>query len=362
MQAPLPRSGLSASGLSAADFDFPLPEARIAQQPVRPRDAARLLEVAPGVLADYVVRDLPLLLRAGDVLVANDTAVIPAQLEARRGAARIGVTLDRRLADRTWHALLRNARRVHAGDTLRFEGTEEIAEVVARDHEGGAILRFASEGAGFERFLHAAGALALPPYIVRPHGPTPQDASDYRTVFARHPGAVAAPTAGLHFTPELLAALDRHGVLRTTVTLHVGAGTFLPMRNDDVDAHTLHPERGIVSAQAADAIGRARAAGGRVVAVGTTSLRLLESACDADGVVRPHDAETRLFIRPGHRFRTADLLLTNFHLPRSTLFMLVCAFAGTEAMKAAYRHAIAQDYRFYSYGDACLLHRAPPAP
>ena len=354
MQAPLPRSGLS-----AADFDFALPEARIAQQPARPRDAARLLEVAPGTLSDRIVRDLPLLLRAGDVLVANDTAVIPAQLEARRGDARIGVTLDRRLAERTWHALLRNARRVRTGDMLRFAGAEETAEVIARDPDGGAILRFSSHDAGFDRFLQAAGALALPPYIVRPHGPTPEDACDYRTVFARHPGAVAAPTAGLHFTPELLAALDRRGVLRTTVTLHVGAGTFLPMRDDDVEAHTLHPERGVVGAQAADAIGRARAAGGRIVAVGTTSLRLLESACDAGGAVRPHDADTRLFIRPGHRFRTADLLLTNFHLPRSTLFMLVCAFAGTDPMKAAYRHAIAAGYRFYSYGDACLLHRAP---
>ncbi len=348
-------------GLSAADFDFALPDASIAQQPARPRDAARLLEVAPGGLSDRIVRELPLLLRPGDLLVANDTAVIPAQLEARRGAARIGVTLDRPLADRSWHALLRNARRVRAGDTLRFEGNE-TAEVISREHDGGAVLRFSSDAAGFDRFLHAAGALALPPYIVRPQGPTAEDARDYRTVFARHPGAVAAPTAGLHFTPELLAALDAHGVLRTTVTLHVGAGTFLPMRGDDVDAHTMHPERGVVAAQAADAIGRARAAGGRIVAVGTTSLRLLESACGADGMVRPLDAETRLFIRPGHRFRTADLLLTNFHLPRSTLFMLVCAFAGTAPMRAAYRHAIAREYRFYSYGDACLLHRAPPAP
>ncbi len=357
MQSPLP-----GSGLSAADFDFALPEARIAQQPARPRDAARLLEVAQGRLSDRIVRELPLLLRAGDLLVANDTAVIPAQLAARRGAARVGVTLDRRLADGAWHALLRNARRVRAGDTLRFEGAEETAAVIARDDDGGTTLRFSCEGAGFERFLQAAGALALPPYIVRPQGPTAQDAGDYRTVFARHPGAVAAPTAGLHFTPELLAALDRRGVLRTAVTLHVGAGTFLPMRGDDVDAHTLHPERGVVAAAAAEAIGRTRAAGGRIVAIGTTSLRLLESACDGDGVVRPHDAETRLFIRPGHRFRTADLLLTNFHLPRSTLFMLVCAFAGTDAMRAAYRHAIASAYRFYSYGDACLLHRAPPAP
>jgi len=348
-----------APALSAADFDFMLPDARIAHQPARPRDAARLLEVSQAGLCDRIVHDLPGLLRPGDVLVANDTAVIPAQLRARRGEARIGVTLDRILANGSWHALLRNARRVRVGDTLRFEGAADTADVLARDEEGGATLRFSSSGADFDHFLRDAGALALPPYIARPQGPTEADGQDYQTVFARDRGAVAAPTAGLHFTPALLAALDTHGVLRATVTLHVGAGTFLPMRGNDVDAHTMHPERGIVTAETAAAINRARAAGGRIVAVGTTSLRLLESAADANGVVHPHDAETRLFIRPGYRFRTAELLLTNFHLPRSTLFMLVCAFAGDERMKAAYAHAIAEKYRFYSYGDACLLHRAP---
>ncbi len=351
-----------ASGLSAADFDFVLPAARIAQQPARPRDAARLLEVTPAGLHDRIVRDLPGLLRPGDVMVANDTAVIPAQLRARRGEARIGVTLDRILPDGSWHALLRNARRVRAGDILRFDGAADTADVLARDDEGGATLRFSSSGGAFDRFLRAAGALALPPYIARPQGPTEADSRDYQTVFARHQGAVAAPTAGLHFTPALLDALEARGVRRATVTLHVGAGTFLPMRHDDVATHTMHPEHGHVGDEAADTINRARAAGGRIVAVGTTSLRLLESATGDDGVVRPYDAETRLFIRPGHRFRSAAMLLTNFHLPRSTLFMLVCAFAGTETMRAAYRHAIDADYRFYSYGDACLLHRAPSFP
>jgi S-adenosylmethionine:tRNA ribosyltransferase-isomerase len=356
MHASLPPAGPPA-GLSAADFDFELPEDRIAHRPARPRDAARLLEVTPSGRFDRIVRDLPDLLRPGDVLVANDTAVIPAQLAARRGEARIGVTLDRILPDGSWHALLRNARRVRTGDTLRFDGSAQSADVLSRDEEGGATLRFSAEGPAFDRFLREAGALALPPYIERPDGPTEADRSDYQTVFARHEGAVAAPTAGLHFTPELLAALDARGVRRETVTLHVGAGTFLPMRSDDVEQHTMHPERGIIDAGTAERINRGRAEGGRIVAVGTTSLRLLESAADENGRVQPYDGQTRLFIRPGHRFRTAELLLTNFHLPRSTLFMLVCAFAGTASMKAAYRHAVATQYRFYSYGDATLLHR-----
>jgi len=330
-------------------------------------------------LADRAVRDLPLLLRRGDILVANDTRVIPAQLEARRGDARIGITLDQPAADGTWHALARNARRLRAGDVLRFAsaageavasgglaaagGAKEAgpaggalsAEVVARDGHGGVTLRFDRHGAAFDAALHGAGALALPPYIARESGPTMEDASDYQTVFARHEGAVAAPTAGLHFTPALLAALDAAGVGRATVTLHVGAGTFLPVRTDSLDAHAIHAERGVVTQAAAAAINAARAAGGRAVAVGTTSLRLLESAVGEDGLVRAFDANTRLFVRPGHRFRAVDLLLTNFHLPRSTLFVLVCAFAGTERMRAAYAHAVAQGYRFYSYGDASLL-------
>ena len=340
--------------MKATDFDFSLPADRIAQHPVRPRDAARLLHVAHDTTHDRHIRDLPELLRAGDILVANDTRVIPAQLVARRGAARIGITLDRPLADGTWHALARNARRLHAGDTLVFDG-DLTAEIRSRNSDGGVVLAFNRQDADFAAALRAVGALALPPYIARPAGPTAEDARDYQTVFAAHDGAVAAPTAGLHFTPALLDALARRGVLRTTVTLHVGAGTFLPLRDDNIDAHFLHAERGEITKAAAVRIDTAP---GRIVAVGTTSLRLLESAAAPDGSIRPFAGETDLFIRPGHRFRTADLLLTNFHLPRSTLFMLVCAFAGTGRMRAAYAHAIAAGYRFYSYGDATLLERA----
>jgi S-adenosylmethionine:tRNA ribosyltransferase-isomerase len=342
--------------MKASDFDFALPPERIAQYPARPRDAARLLNVTRAGLKDCIVRDLPGLLRAGDVLVANDTRVIPAQLEARRGQARIGITLDRPLADGTWHALARNARRLHPGDVLDF-GADFRAEVRARDPDGGVALAFNQKGADFAASLHRAGALALPPYIARPSGPTPQDAQDYQTVFATREGAVAAPTAGLHFTPALLEALAARGIRRATVTLHVGAGTFLPLRGEDIAAHKLHAERGEITPEAAAAINAARAAGGRIVAVGTTSLRLLESAAAPDGTLRPFAGETDLFIRPGHIFRTAELLMTNVHLPRSTLFMLVCAFAGTERMRAAYAHAIAAGYRFYSYGDATLLER-----
>lgn len=300
-------------------------------------------------MADRVIADLPGLMALGDLLVANDTRVIPAQLAARRGAARIGLTLDQPRADGSWHALARNARRLRVGDTLDLDGSAMVAEVTGIEGDGGVRLRFNREGDAFSAALQEAGALALPPYIDRPAGPTAADADDYQTVFARQPGAVAAPTAGLHFTPALLAALDAAGVKRATVTLHVGAGTFLPMR-DGPDAHRMHSERGEVSEAAAAAINAAS----RVVAVGTTTLRLLESAATGNGVM-PFAGDTALFIRPGFQFRVVRRLLTNFHLPRSTLFMLVCAFAGTERMRAAYAHAIAQGYRFYSYGDACLI-------
>ncbi|MBB2169136.1 tRNA preQ1(34) S-adenosylmethionine ribosyltransferase-isomerase QueA [Gluconacetobacter aggeris] len=343
-----------------SDFDFDLPPALVAEHPARPRDAARLLDIMPtGPFHDRVVRDLPTLLRPGDLLVANDTAVIPAQLDARRGEARIGITLDRILPDGTWHALARNARRLRAGDVLTFPGTPNTASIVSRDDEGGVILRFDTEGEAFDAFLQKAGVLALPPYIDRPQGPTEQDRQDYATIFAAHRGAVAAPTAGLHFTPQLLAALDAAGVERCTLTLHVGAGTFLPVRGDSIAGHRMHAERGVITEETAERLNRTRRAGGRIVAVGTTSLRLLESAADPDGTIRPFDGDTAIFIRPGYRFRAVDLLMTNFHLPRSTLFMLVCAFAGYDRMRDAYAHAIGAGYRFYSYGDACLLHRAP---
>jgi S-adenosylmethionine:tRNA ribosyltransferase-isomerase len=342
--------------LRLSDFDYDLPPERIAQQPAQPRDAARLLHVGRAGLTDRLIRDLPDLLRPGDLLVANDTKVIPAQLAARRGAARIGITLDRPRPDGTWWALARNARRLRVGDTLAFEGSTTLAAtVMAREPDGSVALRFNQQGAAFAAALRDAGALALPPYIRRPLGPQPADAADYQTMFAAREGAVAAPTAGLHFTPALRDALAAHGVELVTITLHVGAGTFLPVRADDVARHQMHPERGVIGPDAAGAInGRA----GRLVAVGTTSLRLLESAADDTGRIRPFDAETDLFILPGYRFRAVELLLTNFHLPRSTLFMLVCAFAGAARMRAAYAHAIAAGYRFYSYGDACLLERA----
>ena len=341
-----------------ADFDFDLPAEAIAQHPARPRDAARLLHVTADQLDDRIVRDLPALLAPGDILVSNDTRVIPAQLEARRGEARIGITLDRPLADGSWQALARNAKRLHPGDVLAFEGADLSATIQDRRADGSIALRFDREGEAFASALEQAGALALPPYIERPAGPTPEDAADYQTIFADTEGAVAAPTAGLHFTPDLLAALDARGIERVTVTLHVGVGTFLPVRVDDVAEHRMHAERGVVTAETAAAINRARAAGGRVVAVGTTSLRLLETAADPSGLLHAFAGDTNIFILPGYRFRIVDCLMTNFHLPRSPLFMLVSAFAGLDRMREAYAHAIGTGYRFFSYGDASLLERA----
>jgi S-adenosylmethionine:tRNA ribosyltransferase-isomerase len=339
-----------------ADFDFDLPQDRIAQHPARPRDAARLLHVSREMLGDRTVRDLPSLLRANDLLVVNDTRVIPAQLTARRGAARIGITLDQPSVDGTWHALARNARRLRAGDELSFESDSDLrATVLDRDADGGVRLAFNRRGAAFAEALQHVGALALPPYITRTTGPLPGDRDDYQTIFAEREGAVAAPTAGLHFTAELLAALKQNRLQLATITLHVGAGTFLPVRTDDLTRHHMHAERGEITPSAAASINAARESGGRVVAVGTTSLRLLETAASEGGSIHPFASDTSLFILPGYRFRAVDLLLTNFHLPRSTLFMLVCAFAGTERMRKAYAHAIEAGYRFYSYGDACLL-------
>jgi S-adenosylmethionine:tRNA ribosyltransferase-isomerase len=341
---------------SLAAYDFQLPPGLIAQTPARPRDSARLLEVNGNDLHDRCVRDLPELLRHGDLLVVNDTRVIPAQLTGWRGAARVGVTLDRPLPDGSWHALGRNTRRLRAGDRLAFHPALSATLCAAPD--GGSLrLRFDQQGADFDAGLRQAGALALPPYIARPRGPLPQDAADYQTLFAAREGAVAAPTAGLHFTPALMAALRARGVGLATITLHVGAGTFLPVRASAIEAHRMHAERGTVCAAAVAQIRATRAAGGRIAAVGTTTVRLLEAA-SASGALQPFDGETDIFLRPGHRFESVDLLITNFHLPRSTLFMLVCAFAGAGPMRAAYAHAIAENYRFYSYGDATLLHRA----
>lgn len=341
-----------------SDFDFDLPPEAIAHHPVKPRDAAKLLHVTAERLGDHIVRDLPGLLQPGDLLVANDTRVIPAQLSAKRGEARIGITLDRPLADGTWQALARNAKRLHEGDRLDFDGAVLTATIAERRADGSVALRFDREGDDFVAALERAGALALPPYIERPEGPTAEDAADYQTVFADPKGAVAAPTAGLHFTPDLLAALDARGVHRTTVTLHVGVGTFLPVRVEDVSQHRMHAERGIVTQATADLVNATRAAGGRIVSVGTTSLRLLETAATEDGCLQPFAGDTAIFITPGYQFRIVDRLMTNFHLPKSTLFMLVSAFMGRERMGRAYEHAIAHGYRFFSYGDASLLDRA----
>ncbi|HZT51866.1 MAG TPA: tRNA preQ1(34) S-adenosylmethionine ribosyltransferase-isomerase QueA [Stellaceae bacterium] len=332
-------------------FDFPLPRALIAERPCEPRDRARLLVVGE-TLQDRIVADLPRLLRAGDVLVVNDTRVIPARLVGRRGAAAVEVTLHRDLGGGQWRAFAKGARRLKPGDRIEF-GEGFAARVAAKD-EGDVTLAFEQTGAAFRAALERYGAMPLPPYIKR--GGDPRDRRDYQTIFARHEGAVAAPTASLHFTERLLDALDAAGIARVTLTLHVGAGTFKPVKVADTDDHRMHSERGILGPEAARALNEARARGGRIVAAGTTSLRLLESAADAAGRIAPFDGETALFITPGYRFRATDLLLTNFHLPRSTLFMLVAAFAGLERMRRAYAHAVAERYRFFSYGDACLLH------
>jgi len=344
------------------DFDFDLPRSFVAQHPVRPRDAARLLEVRPDALHDRHVRALPELLRPGDVAVFNDTRVIPARLFGRRGAARVEVTLHKPddADGALWRTFARPAKRLRPGETVTF-GQELSAEVVEKGEGGEVVLRFDRSGRALMDVLERVGAMPLPPYIERPEGPEDRDRADYQTVFARRPGAVAAPTAGLHFTERLLGALDARGIKRVSVTLHVGAGTFLPVKTEDPADHPMHSEAGEVTPATADAVNAARAAGGRVVAIGTTALRLLETAADEDGVLHPFRGESDIFILPGYNFRIVELLLTNFHLPRSTLFMLVCAFAGTERMQAAYAHAKAAGYRFYSYGDACLLHRVADA-
>jgi S-adenosylmethionine:tRNA ribosyltransferase-isomerase len=335
-------------------FDFELPPERIALRPAAPRDSARLLLIgAGGRLADHVVRDLPGLLRPGDMLVFNDTRVIPAQLEGRRGEARIGATLHKREGPREWRAFVRNAKRLRAGDRIDF-GAGVAAIAVEKGDDGSVLLMFQGEEP-VERLLERAGRMPLPPYIAGRREADARDADDYQTMFARAAGAVAAPTAALHFTPSLMEALASAGIGHVTLTLHVGAGTFLPVKAEDTQQHRMHSEWGRIEPATAERLNAARGAGGRVVAVGTTSLRLLESAADEGGTVRPFEGDTDIFITPGYRFRAVDGLLTNFHLPRSTLFMLVSALIGLETMQGAYAHAVREGYRFYSYGDASLL-------
>lgn len=337
-------------------FDFDLPPERIALRPAEPRTAARLLEVRPDGLAHATVADLPDLLRAGDHLVVNDTRVIRARLRGTRGQARVEIMLHMNLGPDCWAAFARPAKRLRGGDQVLF-GEGFTAEVQEKRDAGEVVLRFDRRDADLMAAIERAGELPLPPYVASRRAVDERDTDDYQTVMADRPGAVAAPTAGLHFTDGLFATLADRGIGSTRVTLHVGAGTFLPVKADDTTEHRMHAEVGEITAEAADRINAARTAGGRIVSVGTTSLRLLESAATEDGLIRPFLAATDIFITPGYAFRAVDMLMTNFHLPRSTLFMLVSAFSGLERMQDAYATAIREGYRFYSYGDATLLHR-----
>lgn len=356
--------------MKTALFDFDLPPERIALRPVHPRDAARLLVVRPNgtpELDDRTFRDLPALLRADDCLVVNDSKVIAARLKGRRigrgdTEPKIEATLHKRLDGSRWKAFILGAKKIQVGDRLRFgdEGRvcflgELDAEVSHKDEGGEVTLSFSFHGPVLDQAIAERGEMPLPPYIASKRETDEQDKADYQTVFAHEEGSVAAPTAGLHFTDALLANLKERGVGVHKVTLHVGAGTFLPVKADDTEGHKMHAEFGMVTAEMAEALNAARAKGGRIVAVGSTALRLLESAASEDGHLKAFAGETSIFITPGYRFKAVDLMLTNFHLPRSTLFMLVSAFSGLETMKRAYTHAIEDGYRFYSYGDACLL-------
>jgi S-adenosylmethionine:tRNA ribosyltransferase-isomerase len=338
------------------DFAFELPPKRIAYQPVQPRDSARLLHVRPNRFGDYHVYDLPDLLRPDDLLVLNDTKVIPARLYGLRGAIKVEVLLHKKEAN-GWLALARPGKRLHVGDEIIF-APDFSATVQEKRKDGEILLRFACDDAALFALLHRYGRVPLPPYIRRPQGDIVSDRVNYQTIYAAREGAVAAPTAGLHFTPELFARLEAKGIERVTVTLHVGAGTFLPVKTECVRDHHMHAEVGEISTAAAEKINAARRQSRRIVAVGTTSLRLLESVADEGGIVSPFAGETDIFIYPGYRFKCVDALMTNFHLPKSTLFMLVAAFAGLGRMRAVYAHAVAESYRFYSYGDATLLEKA----
>ena len=354
-------------------FDFDLPEDRIALRPAQPRDAARMLVVPPeGAFRDEGVRRIPDELRPGDVLVVNDTKVIPARLSGIRvrgeAVARIDVTLHKREGADRWLAFIRPAKKVAIGERIRFGETSESmacllssldAEVAEKGEGGEVLLVFSLAGPALDDAILRFGHMPLPPYIASKRGEDARDEQDYQTLFARDPGAVAAPTASLHFTPDLVAAIEARGVAIERVTLHVGAGTFLPVKVDDTADHRMHAEYGVITAEVAARLEAARARGGRIVAAGTTSLRTLETAAREDGHIRAFAGDTSIFITPGYSFRAVDVLLTNFHLPRSTLFMLASAFSGLERMHAAYAHAIASGYRFYSYGDACLLIRTP---
>jgi len=358
-------------------FDFELPEDRIALRPAEPRDSARLLMVNPEgdpTLSDRVVRDLPDLLGPNDIVVVNDTRVIPARLAGTRArgdaVARIEATLHKREGDDRWRAFVRPAKKLKLGERVRFAEASESAagslgsldaEVIEKGEEGEVVLAFSLAGPALDDAIAAFGRMPLPPYIASKRGEDDKDADDYQTLFAEKPGAVAAPTAGLHYTPDLVGRIQAMGASFRTVTLHVGAGTFLPVKAQDTADHKMHAEFGVITPETAAALNAARARGGRIIATGTTSLRILETAADEHGVIHPIASDTSIFITPGYRFRGVDVLLTNFHLPKSTLFMLVSAFSGLDVMREAYAHAIMGGYRFYSYGDACLLSLAASA-
>ncbi len=358
------------SSMRVDSFDFELPPERIALRPIVPRDASRMLVVDPQAnprFVDRIIRDLPGQLRAGDCLVINDTRVIPARLFGRRRRAgvdaKIEILLHQRDSDNVWRAFARPAKKLKAGDAITFadEAGHTLEAAVRGEHQDGeVVLAFSASGAALDAAIALLGEMPLPPYIAGKRATDARDRDDYQALFAARDGAVAAPTASLHFTPELVAAIEAQGARFVRITLHVGAGTFLPVKAEDTDAHRMHAEWGEVSEAAAAAVNQARRAGGRIVSIGTTPLRLIESAASDDGTIRPFMGATDIFITPGYRFKAIDLLLTNFHLPKSTLFMLVSAFCGLDVMRAAYAHAIAENYRFYSYGDACLLYPATP--
>lgn len=341
--------------MRTALFDFELPESLIASEPANPRDSARMLVVEQGALRDASISALPKHLHRNDIVVFNNTRVIPARLIGKRGDAKVEILLHKKISREIWQCFARPAKRLKTGDVIIF-ADDFSATVREKCDDGQIILHF--ETSGFHDKLLAHGQMPLPPYIEKKRKADSSDIAHYQTVYAAHDGSVAAPTAGLHFTPELLAAIDATGATRTHITLHVGGGTFLPVKTEDTREHVMHSEWAHISADAADAINAAKAKGGRVIAVGTTSLRTLESATDSTGLVQAFEDETAIFITPGYRFKCVDMLLTNFHLPQSTLFMLVCAFSGLEKMHNAYQHAIQEHYRFYSYGDACLLYKA----
>lgn len=338
-------------------FKFDMPEKLIANCPAEPRDSAKLLHIlSDGSIEDKTVSDLDDLLRSDDVLVFNDTKVIPARLYGMRGQAKIEMTLFKQENLTDWTTLIKNARRLKKGDVIIF--SENFQATVLQKMENGPIrIRFNCAGAELMEQLHLIGTMPLPPYIKRVRGGKESDKADYQTIYARHEGAVAAPTAGLHFTERLFQRLDKKGIERLFVTLHVGGGTFLPVKVDDTDHHQMHAEFGIITKDVADKLNRFKQEGRRIITVGTTSLRLLESATDEKGIIHPFEAETSIFITPGYRFKAIDAMFTNFHLSGSTLFMLVCAFAGIDTMKAAYQYAIQKEYRFFSYGDACLIEK-----